>query len=86
MHFYFKRRYAIEKETKKFQKQETSFVIQHILWKQLNVITLVQGQSDNINRMITLSEHAILMQFAAQLEKWLLASILVCVKANRTRI
>jgi hypothetical protein len=57
-----------------------------VQWKPLNVITLVQRQSDNINRMITLSENTFLSQFTLQLENWLLACVLVSVKATRIKI
>ncbi len=36
----------VDRESPKFQIQ----------WKPLNVITFVQGQIDNINRMITIAE------------------------------
>jgi hypothetical protein len=31
-----------------------------VQWRPLNVIALVQGQSDNINRMITIAELALI--------------------------
>ncbi len=32
------------------------FIFYQLQWKPLNVITLVQGQTDNINQMITIAE------------------------------